>query len=43
MTVRRAGVCQALVFGGGFLTGCALVRLAMRGLPPAARKIGAPT
>jgi hypothetical protein len=43
MTVVPAGFRRALAFGGGFLAGCAIARMAMRGLHPPARRRGAAT
>ena len=38
MTVVHAGLTRTLAFGGGLLAGCAIARMAMRGLRPAAAR-----
>jgi hypothetical protein len=44
MTLAHDGLRRTLAFGGGFLAGCAIARMAMRALrPPAARRRGAAT
>ena len=43
MTVIHAGFRRALAFGGGFVAGCAIARMAMRGLQSPTRRRGAPT
>jgi hypothetical protein len=44
MTGVHDGLRRTLAFGGGFLAGCAIARMAMRALrPPVARRRGAAT